>query len=117
MASCWAAHWDWFAEMSSKGNTVEAELMDYHQSIRVAFTKPVVPDWLGTQMQPYVRTAHFHIMGLPVEQREALVVWHFGDESERRAAFESNAREPSKMAAIYKKLGRRYREAPKRENN
>ena len=117
MAHTWAAHWDAIADQSSRGKTVEAELMEYHQSIRVAFTTSEMPEILMTVMPPYVRSSHQHIMALPVEQREALVVWHFGDESERRAAFDSSGKEPSRMGAIYRKLGRRGRQARANKNN
>jgi len=107
MVLTWAAHWDAIADCADSHVTTEAKLIEYQTPIRVAFTQANIPELLMTAMPSYVRQTHQIIMALPVWQREALLVWEFGDEAERIGLFGSSDREPSKMTAIFKKVGRR----------
>lgn len=91
--------------------------MEYAVSIRTAFTssEPNVPI-----MSDRVKETHRVIMTLESEevmqrkaksgkpiQREMVLVWHLGDEKARREMFGDIRREPSKLKAIYEKIGRR----------
>jgi hypothetical protein len=109
MVLLWAAHWDAIADIADSRTTVEEKLIEYGQPIRVAFTQAHVPELLMTAMPPYIRQTHQLIMSLPVQQRETLLVWHFGDRDERRDFFGRDDREPSKMTAMYRKMGRSCR--------
>jgi hypothetical protein len=101
----WAGHWEDVAEMSEASTTVEADLIEYGVAIRQAFNLGNTPNIL--LMTRRIKKTHHAIMHLPIEQREMVIVWHFGDEDERKDAFGSIGREPSKMKNIYKKIGRR----------
>ena len=115
MVHAWAIHWDAIANVADANTTIEARLIEYQTPIREAFTRAHVPELLMIPMPNYVRTAHRCIMELPVEQREIMLVWHFGDEAERNNMFGRSDREPSSMTAIYRKMGRRYRKSPRRK--
>ena len=109
MVIAWAAHWDAIADVASSRVTVEAKLIEYGQAIRTAFVRPHMPEILMTAMPSYVRVTHRCIMDLPAEQRETMLVWHFGDDDERWEKFGKLHREPHKMIPIYKKIGRKHR--------
>ena len=114
MVSAWASHWDAIADIASARTTIEAKMVEYRQSIRTAFSHSEMPELLMVAMPPYIRVTHRCIMGLPVPQREAVLVWHFGDNDERLNMFGRDDREPSKLNAIYKGIGRRRRNAQKK---
>jgi hypothetical protein len=107
MVLTWSAHWDAIADIADSHTTVEEKLIEYGQPIRVAFTQAHVPELLMTAMPSYIRQTHYIIMGLPEDQREALMIWEFGDEGERIDFFGRKNREPYKIKAIYQKIGRR----------
>ena len=116
MVHAWAIHWDAIANVADAHTTIEAKLIEYGQPIREAFTHAHVPEILMIPMPNYVRTTHRCIMELPIEQREVMLVWHFGDENERNGMFWRSDREPRKMIPIYESLGRRGRGARKKRN-
>ena len=115
MVHAWAIHWDAIANVADANTTVEAKLIEYGQPIREAFTHAHVPELLMIPMPDYVRVAHRYIMELPIEQREVMLVWHFGDDGERNDMFGRSDREPAKMGAIYKKIGRRWGRSRRRK--
>ena len=80
-------------------------MMEYGVAIRQAFSSGTAPNIL--MMTKRIKKTHRAIMRLPVEQREMVIVWHFGEDDERIDAFGSVDREPAKMKNIYKKIGRR----------
>jgi hypothetical protein len=101
----WANHWSDVADFAERNTTIEAKMMEYGVNLRKAFQTPSEPNVL--MMSPWLKKTHMDIMELEVPQREVILVWHFGDEDERKYAFGSIGREPSKMKNIYKKIGRR----------
>ncbi len=84
-------------------------MVDYRTSIKVAFTKPHIPDIMLMAMPEYIRVTHHCIMDLPPKQRESRVVWHFGDEAERNDLFGISNKDPSILTGVYRKIGRRHR--------
>lgn len=108
----WANHWSDVAEFAERNNTIEAKILEYGVNLRKAFQTPSEPNVLI--MSPWIKKTHRDIMDLPVDQRETILVWHFGDEDERYDSFGIVRREPSKMKAIYQKLGRYHRGAHRR---
>ena len=109
----WASHWDAVADEADRNTTIEAKMVEYHTNLRKAFQTPSEPNVLI--MTPSIKQTHLEIMELPAPQREHILVWHFGDDDERREAYGDTKREPSPMKAIYQKLGRYHRGA--RKNN
>ena len=107
----WANHWSDVADFADKNTTVEAKIIEYGTNIRKAFHTPSAPNVLI--MSPWISITHRDIMELKPQQRETIVVWHFGDEDERIKAFGGIKREPNKVIPIYKKLGRYHRGAQK----
>ena len=107
----WANHWLDVAEFAERNTTIEAKMMEYGVNLRKAFQTPSEPNVLI--MSPWIKMAHLDIMVLPVEQRETIITWHFGDEDERLDAFGDVKKEPGKIVAIYQKLGRYKRDARK----
>ena len=105
----WVDHWNRVADFADSRTTIEGKMSEYGQAIRVAFTNAHVPDILATTMRPHVRVTHRVIMGLPVDQRESLIVWAFGDDDEVITLFGRKDREPSKIKPIYQKIGRKFR--------
>ena len=116
MVQEWDHYWNIIADYSDSGSTIEAKIVEYQTSIRTAFTSRLEPDIMLTAMPSYLRTTHHVIMDLPIDQREALLVWHFGDDDERRAVFGRTDREPNKMVQIYRIMGRRHRGARRRNS-
>ena len=116
MVQEWDHYWNIIADYSDSGSTIEAKIVDYQTSIRTAFTARLEPDIMLTAMPSYLRITHHVIMDLPIDQREALLVWHFGDNEERRAVFGRIDREPNKMVQIYRTMGRRHRGARRRNS-
>lgn len=108
----WANHWDEVADYADSNTTIEAKMVEYGVNIRKAFQTPSEPNVL--MMSRWLRMTHQDIMDLPVEQRETIITWHFGDEDEREAAFGQLRREPNSIKAIYRKVGRYFRGAHKR---
>ena len=118
MVIAWELHWDSIATFAESGKTSEAELLDYGVSIRAAFVTPNVPDIMLMAMPEYIRTTHYCVMtDMEAEQREAVIVWHFGDEAEKREHFGRINREPKKMTAIYERIARYHRGAKKRSRS
>lgn len=109
LTGLWASHWDCVAEMSSARKTSEADLVEYGVAIRSAFLASSTPNIL--LMTPRIKKTHRIIMHLPVDQRETVVAWHFGEDRERFKWFGRTDREPSKIGAIYKKIGRKVNES------
>lgn len=107
----WAQHWQDVAERASANTTIEAKMVEYGTNIRKAFHMPSAPNILI--MTPGIRLTHREIMELPVSQREKLIVWHFGDDEERKKEFGVIRREPAKIRALYEKLGRYHRGSSK----
>ena len=110
----WDHYCNVIADYSDSGTTIEAKIVEYQTPIRTAFTSRLEPDIMLTVMPEYLRITHHCIMDLPLGQREALLVWHFGDEAERKDLFVASAREPNKMGHIYRLIGRRHRGARRR---
>jgi hypothetical protein len=108
-AQAWANHWDEVAEHAGRSTTIEAKLIEYGCSVRNAFQKPSEPNILI--MSPWIKSAHMDIMALEPKYREILIIWHFGDEDERRDRFGNIKREPRSLVPIYKRLGRSARGA------
>ena len=109
----WANHWSDVAEYADRNTTIEAKLIEYGVNLRKAFQTPSEPNVLI--MSPWIKMTHRDIMELPVEQREVLIVWHFGNEEERHDKFGDVKKEPGKMIPIYRRLGRYFRGADKRK--
>lgn len=103
----WADHWSEVAEFADRNNTIEAKIIEYGVNLRKAFQTSSEPNILI--MSPWIAKTHRDIMELPPQQREVLIVWHFGDEDERTDKFGEVKKEPSKVVPIYKKLGRYHR--------
>ena len=107
----WANHWSDVADFAERNTTIEAKMMEYGVNLRKAFQTPSEPNVL--MMSPWIKKTHIDIMELEVPQREAILVWHFGDEDERNDMFGGVKREPRKMIPIYERLGRYHRGARK----
>ena len=107
MVDEWKWHWERIERKSSSHITVEGQLIDYQQAIRTAFTGSHVPEYMLTVMPAHIMVTQRIIMNLPVRQREALLVWTFGDDDERLELFGRKDAIPSKIKDVYRKIGRR----------
>ncbi len=102
----WTLHWEAVARHSDAGDSTIAGMVDYHTSVRAAFVTPHIPDVMILAMPDYIRSAHYCIMALEPDQREAVIVWNFGDDDERLKLFGSILREPKALTSIYRRIGR-----------
>jgi len=109
----WAYHWTQVYAGDKGESSTLGKLVDYGQPIHVAFTQYNVPEHLLTISPPYIREIHAKIMDvggpngvLSLDQREAVIVWHFGTSQDCVELFGASRQEPSKIKASYKLIGR-----------